>query len=150
MDKFHQLMEEVGQSLSIALKPDENNACRLHLKSEVEMQMEPDVEKDRLVIVALVGEVPAGKFREEVLKTSLKHNNSYPRIGNFAYSEKKHQLVCFATLPFSTLTAPQLIEEMTSLATQANSWLTGLKGGQIPQAGVAAGEKKPSIFDLKK
>jgi hypothetical protein len=94
MDRFQQLLYDLGDILELPLY-SENQKCRLSINEELEVQLEYDASKERVLIACYCVEIPPGKFRENVLKESLKANGIFPRIGTYGYSEEKNKLALF-------------------------------------------------------
>jgi hypothetical protein len=116
----------------------------------MQVQLQEEDNKDRVLIGAFIGELPPGKFREILLKETLKENNLYPRVGTFAYSPRNNQLVFFTYALLPTLTGDFLADILEIFLDRAFSWKTALETGQLPSRGASLQKTGPSIFDIQK
>lgn len=150
MYDFHLLMDDLGKLLDTPLIPDKHNACVLNFNNQISVQLEPHATGRSLILASTIGELPAGKFRENILANGLKYNVNPTRIGTFAYIARKNLLVFFHTLPLEGLTADQLATFLPPFLGQAKLWQVAVAKGSIPVIDVGETQKKPSIFDLHK
>lgn len=150
MDKFATVLADLAALIDVPLHLDHNRACSLNVNNVMHIQIQEEESKNRLLIGAFVGELPPGKFREILLKETLKENNLYPRIGTFAYSPRNNQLVFFTYVPLSTLTGDLLADVLETFLDRAFSWKIALETGQIPSRDTNLQKMGPSIFDIKK
>ena len=116
IDRLTSCLEDLSKLLDIELKPDNNHSCLIKIKDKLEVQLELDREnQDYLIIGSLLGELPSGKFREEILFSALKANaRSYPRIGSFAYSTKLNNLVLYELLNLNQISPETILSILTS------------------------------------
>ena len=120
-DKFTVLLEDLSKSLSLNLKPDENNSCLIVIQDKIEVQLELDPTESYLIIGSILGELPPGKFREDTLLAALKSNaKPYPRLGTFAYSKKVNSLVLFEKLELEIFTVENILGMLTPFIKKGN------------------------------
>lgn len=150
MASFQELIEGLGRELHLPLAPDKNNACLLEFKNGVRVQMEPSPDNESLIMVALLGEVPAGRFREDVMVKALKYNALQPRTGTLSFSQPKHQLALFERFSLEHLSIEILKASLIHFVEVSYNWTEGLKRGSLPEVEVSSSSSKPSIFDVKK
>ncbi len=152
MDKFDNLLFELGKILDVELYPDQNRACLLVINNAYRVQLELDKYEENLLFGALIAEIPPGKFRENVLKDALKYNAIAPpkRIGTLGYIDKINTLSLFDFLPIHDLNAQKVSEHLGRFMDQLILWIDALKSNQTsPQGLVEGASKKPSIYDMK-
>lgn len=133
-DKFSLLLEDLSKYLSLNLRPDENNSCLINIKDKVEVQIELDPSETFLIIGAVLGELPPGKFREDSLLSALKANaRPYPILGIFAYSKKANSLVLFEKLELEVFNTENILSLLTPFIKKAVTWKDALeKGNSAP------------------
>lgn len=148
LDRFEELLKELGRLIDQPLHPDKHLVCRLNVNNTIHLQIEHDARKDRLLIATFICEVPAGKFRENILKEALKSNAPYARTGTLAFSERNNQLALFAYLPFQYITAQKLADFLSVFIEKALGWKQGIESGNLPIFG-ASQPKSTGFFGLR-
>lgn len=133
-DLFSTLLEELGSQLKIKdLKPDDNHSCLIKFPTGLEIQLEPDVSEQFLVVGTKLGAIPQGRYRDNVFKEALKANGmEYPRYGNFAFSKKSEQLIMFQNLPFKELNGVKLFDFLKPFTEKAFHWKESIARGEVP------------------
>lgn len=129
MDRFQELLWDLGEIIEVPLHIDKNHACRILLDEKLAIHMEMAEERDELLIGAFLSEIPPGRFRENVLKEALKANASYHFFGIFAYIEKINTLVLHTYLPVSHLNGDKLAEFLEGFIAEAESWRQAISNG---------------------
>lgn len=150
MDRFEELLDQFGRLINVVLRPDRNQACRLTFNKTLQVQLEYDIAKEKILIASLIAEIPPGKFRENILREALKANNLYPRTGTLGYSERHNKLALFDFLSVHGLTAEKLSAYLTPFVEKANFWRTSIESGIVPIFSQVAIKAGPSIFDIKR
>lgn len=134
---FDTLLNELGTVLNIkGLALDENNTCLIRFPTGLEVYIEPSTRGDEQVIVyTKIGELPMGRYREDVLREALKANGyPYPRYGTFAFSENNQQLILFQKLPMKHLTGDRLADFLNILMKRALAWKDEISHNNVPLA----------------
>lgn len=149
MDHFAILLADLGALIQVPLHPDHHRACCLSVNGELHVQLKED-NKDRILVAAFVSEIPAGKFRENILTETLKENNLFPRIGTFSYSERNNQLALYSYVYFQGLDGDKMADFLEKFFEKAFSWKTALQTGQLPERGHTLHKTGPSIFDIQR
>lgn len=149
MDHFAILLADLGALIQVPLHPDHHRACCLSVNGELHVQLKED-NKDRILVAAFVSEIPAGKFRENILTETLKENNLFPRVGTFSYSERNNQLALYAYVYFQGLDGDKMADFLEKFFEKAFSWKTALQTGQLPERGHTLHKTGPSIFDIQR
>ena len=150
MDNFALILADLGGLIQVPLHPDHHRACCLVVNGELHVQLKEDDNKDRILVAAFISEIPPGKFRETVLKETLKENNLFPRIGTFCYSERNNQLALYSYVYFEKLDGDKMADFLEKFLEKAFSWKTALQTGQMPERGHTLQKTGPSIFDIKR
>lgn len=129
-NRFEDLLHELGKFFGLPLHPDKSHFCALSVQGLV-VQLQADTTFEKLLIIAKLGELPAGKFREEALKEGLKANALLdPRVGIFAYIPQINQLVLFQRYPFDILNGERLAGLLGPFLELGGRWKTALAAGQ--------------------
>lgn len=131
--KFSILLEDLSKQLSIKLKVDDNESCLLSFANGLEVQVELTPNQEEIIIGSNLGELPAGKFREDCLKEALIRNDApYPRCGNFSYSKKLNSLILFEKLSLTNLSVDLILKILTPFIQKAKTWKESLGQGRTP------------------
>lgn len=130
MDKFQQLLWDLGEHIDLALHVDKNGACNLMLDNNLEIQMQMDKHGEKLLVCAFLGEVPPGRFRENVFKDALKVNGHYRPFGSLAFYEKRNKLILQQFFPVETLNGEKLFQHLELFIEEAEEWREALASGK--------------------
>ncbi len=148
MDRFAQILYDLGQELEIELFPDANRICQLNYKDNLHIQIHYDEPKEQIMIGTFLCDVPPGKYREKLLAATLASNHEYPRRGIFAYSERNNQLTFFTYAPTKGIRSDELSKQLNQFIETALLWKEAVENGKpLPTTPKTGGEG--SIFDLK-
>lgn len=150
MDRFAILLDDLGTLIQVPLHPDHHRSCSLNVNGQLHVQIQEDENKDQLLVATFIGEIPPGKFRENILKETLKENNLFSRLGTFSYSERNNQLAFFSYLPLAGLRGDTMADFLELFFEKAFSWRTALATGQLPIRGQTLQKTGPSIFDVQR
>lgn len=135
-DLFESILQEFGKAMDIPdLHADANNSCLITFDTGIEVQIEPYERDDFLLIVCDLGEVPPGRYREDVFKEALKSNGlPSPRPGTFAFSEQSNHLILFGLLSFRELNGEKIASFLYPFMDKAVVWKNSLERGDVPLA----------------
>jgi hypothetical protein len=152
VDAYTALLEELGKSLGgIELTSDKNNTCLIHLKDGIEVQIELDHKGDSLLIGSDLGEVPVGRYRENLFREALKANGlPSPIYGILAFSQRIDHLILYTMLPLKDLNGEKISAFLTPFALKAKVWKDAIERGEVPVVQSAASGPAPpaGIFGL--
>lgn len=143
---FGSILDELSAALKIAkLEPDKNNTCLLRFANGLEVYLEMDKAEKNLVICTSVGQLPMGKYRENLCKAALAANAlPYPRFGTFAFSEQANSLVLFEQFPSNNLHGDKVAEFLAPHVEKANAWRESIKRNEVPIITPPAAKGVPS------
>lgn len=135
-DLFESLLQEMGKAMNIPdLHADSNNSCLIAFDSGIEVQIEPYDRGEFLLIVCDLGEIPPGRYREDVFREALKSNGlPHPRPGTFGYSEQSNHLIFFGLLSLRELNGEKIASFMEPFMEKAAAWKNALERGDVPLA----------------
>lgn len=146
MDRFQALLNQISPLIHEPLYADRKRAVRITVNETLDIFLEDDEQKDRVLIATFISEIPAGKYRENLLKEGLKNNALFPRIGTFAYSERNNQLCLFEYHSYVNLTGEKIADRLACFIAKANFWRDAMQRGTLPS--IKEGEIKAdrSVF----
>ncbi len=130
MNKFEELIEELGTILHTPLHAENGVACKLNIEGSLHVQLEYEEGKQEVLIASFLASIPAGKFREETLLAALKANNDIDSFGSFAYSDKNTMLAFQLYLPIS-ITAEELSQKLKEFIEKGKKWKEALDQGRL-------------------
>lgn len=131
MNKFEELITELGDIVGVGLHAEKGRICKLNINGVMHVSIEYDETKDMILLGCLIVDLPPGRFRETVLKETLRINNTEPRIGTFAYSERNNKLILFTYLSFTSLSPEKLNEKLNAFMETADDWRSAIDSGNL-------------------
>jgi hypothetical protein len=149
IDRFEELLNELGTELGITLHPDRKGACKLKINEALHVQIECDAHQENLLIATFICDIPPGKFRENILKDALKSNGPFPLNGTLAYSDRNNKLVLFSYFRLANLTGKQLAEFLNSFVDKANNWRIGVETGHTSHLISTSLKPTSGMFGMK-
>lgn len=130
---FESLLEETSQAMGVPMKSNANDTCVFSAPNGMKIQMEVDEEETQFLILAEIGQVPIGKYRENLFKDALIANaNPPPRVGRFAYSEQSEMLLMFEHLSVKNLNGQKISDYLQPFIEKAHKWQQALLRGETP------------------
>ena len=146
MDRFQEIIWDLGEEIDVPLHVDTNNSCQIVIDEKLSIQLEVEERNEKLLIAAYVSEVPPGRFRENVLKETLKINALPNRLGTFGYIEKINMLVLFHFLPLETIKREKLADFLELFIQEASRWHSSiLTGTPLPSEELEKPTKDPNL-----
>ncbi|MBI3236722.1 MAG: CesT family type III secretion system chaperone [Chlamydiales bacterium] len=129
MDRFREILNDLGDLLGLPLYPDRLGACKLNMEDKCHVQIEYQPHKQRLLLACMICEIPPGKFREKVLKDALKANGFHsPEV--LCYSEKNNHLCLFEMVSLEYLNGQKLMDSINHFTEKAIAWRMGIETGR--------------------
>ncbi len=149
MDRFTDLLTQLGELLDTDLRPDVHGVCKLNINEQFNIQLEYDGSKERLLLAAFLCDIPPGKFRENLLKDALKANWPYPKEGTLCYSDRNNKLSLFKYISTINLTGAVLLNALNQFIDQAESWRKAVESGQTSHLVPSSKKSSGNIFGMK-
>ncbi|MBS0625468.1 MAG: CesT family type III secretion system chaperone [Verrucomicrobia bacterium] len=150
IDRFTELIQQLGQYLEMDLHVDHHHACSLKIRDKVQIQLQLDAAQEKLLVASFAIEVPPGKFRENVLKEALKTNAlPDPRPAIISYLDRNNRLVLHLMLPLEILNGERLASYFGTFLEQVEAWIKAIEGGQVAPVLIESTVKAPKPFGLK-
>ena len=131
MNPFEEFIHTLSIGLNLPLTAEKGILCKLQIDEKLSLYLQYDEANDLLLIGCLVGEIPPGKFRENVLKEALKQNAYYPRIANLCYTEKGNKLAFYTHKSFERIDAQTASHLIESYIAYGMSWHTAIQTGNL-------------------
>jgi hypothetical protein len=129
IDRFSELMQELGKIFGLSLHPDKYNALSIEIPP-LTIQLELDPTQENLFFFTKVIPLPPGKFRENVLAEALKFNNLLdPKPGVFGYIEMTNHLTLHQVYPVTILSGEKVAGLFGAFFELASSWQKAIESG---------------------
>lgn len=133
MDRFAQILYDLGSEMDLDLYPDPNRICQLNYHDELHIQIHFDEIKEEIIIACFLCEIPPGRYREKLLRAALISNNDYPRVGTLSYSEKNNKLTLVEKVYAPNMPSAKLHQIMQDFFDKGKTWKEAVeKGGLLP------------------
>ncbi len=130
MKNFHELIHDLGELVGANLELDAKEACTLEVNQKFKVQIELDPSKEKILFLAMVSELPPGKFRENILRDGLKANyTAEEKQGVLAYIERQNSLVLFDYLLVDGIDKEILFQRLQKFIERALTWHTAIDNG---------------------
>ena len=130
---FEELLDDLGKRIKIPLDLDSNDACRMIIDNKFSVQIELNRHTGFVIICCELGEIPPGRYREDLFKSALIENGKdFPRFGDFAYSDKINELILQESMPLDSLDGEFLFNSFLVILDKARSWNEAISTGQTP------------------
>ena len=150
-DIFSSIIEDLGKSLNLPLKPDQYNRCLFQMPNGTMIQLEMDTRGDFLIMGSELGVVNPGRYRIDVFRESLKANTiPDTRYGTFAWNKKSNQLIFFKKFAIKDLNAEKIATVITPFSEIALKWKEAIDQGHIPSLIPTQSPVQGGIFGLIK
>ena len=151
-DVFDSILQELGAALKIEdLHIDDTKTCLIKFENQLEVYIEP-YEKDEFMLISTnLGQVPRGRYREDVFREALKANGlPPPRHGTFAYSEQSEHLILFGMLSLRELNGEKIASFLYPFMEKALVWKNAIASGDVPVADTMKTSRGPmGMFGLR-
>ena len=130
MERFAQILYDLGKEIHTDLYPDHNKVCELNYHDELRIQLQYEERTEQIFVGSFLCDVPPGKYREKLLRAGLVSNGEYPKIGTLAYSEKNNKLTLFEYIPAENLTGEKLFKFLEAFFEKGKSWKDAVENGR--------------------
>lgn len=133
-DNYNAILKELSEALQIEeLHSDNNNSCLIKFKDGFRVQIEPDLTGPFLIIGADLGDVSAGRYRENILCEALRANDlPHPIHGILAYSTKTNHLILYEKVHLKDLNGEKIAALLPLFMEKGKVWAEALTRGEIP------------------
>ena len=132
MNSFSGLISELSEILETPLHVEHDSICSFLIDQKIRIQIEEDPTAQRILIVAIISEIPAGKFRENVLRQMLILNGGYNKPGVFSYIPQTAHLTFHRYLYPSEISPLKLADSLGETIGIAQSCFNAIQNGQVP------------------
>lgn len=134
MEVFPQLIKELGESNNAELEVDGSGSCKLILKDQLYIQLEPDMATgEKLIMVCPLGEIPPGNYKRDIFKRALIANfKPAPRYGIFSFSPQNNNLILFEQLKMANHSIDFLTSYLEKFIHRALKWYEAIQAQDIP------------------
>lgn len=131
IDRFQELIAELGRALDLPLFVDTHQACTLEIADNIRIQMQLDPNQAHLFMACFAIEIPPGRFRENVLKEALKANFSPdPKPAVLGYTLQNNHLTLHQSIPIDILNGERLAGFFQSFLKEAQNWIRAIEQGK--------------------
>lgn len=138
IDTLGHILEELSVLMNGKLTSNQNSTCMFKFNDTC-VQLEVDKKGEHLLIVAELGTVPVGKYRETLFQEALKQNGiAESSSGSFAYSKQADTLILFDMLHVKDANGQKVFDLLTPFCTKAKSWTEAITRGEIPLTSTVA------------
>lgn len=128
---FETLLKDLGQVFHLGLHTDRLHACTIQIDPHLKIQLQLDASQENLWIFSKLIELPAGKFRENILKNTLKENGQPdPRTAIFGYIAATNELAMFQKYPLNILNGESLSGIIGAFAEMGAHWIDAIANGE--------------------
>ncbi|NGX58996.1 MAG: hypothetical protein KR126chlam3_00140 [Chlamydiae bacterium] len=148
MDRFSQILYDLGKQIDSSLYPDPNRICQLNYQDELHIQIQYDEPKEQIFLASFICDVPPGKYREKLLRAGLVSNNEYPRVGTLSFSEKNNKLTLIEYVPAPNLSGEKLFKILQEFIEKAKTWKDAVENGRALPIKPPKGDNE-KIFGMK-
>lgn len=136
IDRFQELLSELGKVFNLPLHTDRYHACSLQIPPLI-IQLQLDSAQENIILFSKLIELPPGKFRENVLKESLKANGlEIPKAGVLGYVASTNHLALFQKYPLAILNGERLAGFFGAFFEYGAAWNQAITQGQISPPGL--------------
>lgn len=132
MNSFTSLITELSEQIGTPLHVEHDSICSFLVDGKIRIQIEEDPTAQRLLIVAVICEIPAGKFRENILRQMLILNGGPLRKGIFSYISQTTMLTFHRHLYPNEISALKLADALGETIDVAQTCSSAIQNGQAP------------------
>ncbi len=134
MDRFQELLNQLSVIIHTPLYLEKNRAVKFSVNENLHIQIEDDEQNERIFLATFIGEIPPGKYRENLLKEGLKANALFPRTGTLSYAPRNNQLTLFEYLYYASLTGEKIANRLAPFIEKALFWKQAMERGTLPSS----------------
>lgn len=131
MQTLDTLLHQIGGIINIPLHAQEGRKCLLEVDRTMRIHLEEDFVKQKILILCLLCDIGAGKFRENILREALKANSYLSRSFDFGYLEKTNELA-FHTYVDTRIAAESMALYLEKCIVVGKNWISAIQNSQLP------------------
>ncbi|MCB1149051.1 MAG: CesT family type III secretion system chaperone [Chlamydiia bacterium] len=129
---FGKVLEMINSTLGTNLDPKTTEAVDLEFQGN-KLKIQTNETRENVLVIADLGEVPPGRYRQDVLKQALRANGyPPPNIGILGFSERSEHLYLFASYPVYAFTKEKLKSILEPFVMKVQLWTDALKSSVVP------------------
>lgn len=147
-DQFGTLIQELAKALGYNISVDVEDSCALPLPNGMVVQMEIADQQEFFIMAAEVGNVPIGRYRENIFREAMLYNGLTERVGTFAYSEIDDVMMLFREMPLQNLNGEKIAMALIPLSKKASTWNKAITQGEMPPAETTSATEGGDIESL--
>jgi hypothetical protein len=142
------LMEDLVKSLGLNMEIEDSTSYTLSLgRRSVELEM--DDEGKFVIVSAILGKIPPGKYRQDVLEQALKSNGYPPPVfGYLGFDKDTEMLVLHKQFHISKVSKDELLEKLPGLVEMAKNWDQAISSSTVPIASKPDPSQAPNILEI--
>ncbi len=142
------IVDDLVKSLGLNIEIKDSPSYTITLGGRA-VQIEMDDEGEFVIVSALLGKVPSGMYRQNVLEQALK-SNAYPppHFGILGFDSSSENLVLHRRFPLSKMTKKTLIEQLPGFIEMARNWERALSSSATPIASKPDPSQAPDILEI--
>ncbi len=142
--QFESILKDFEPFFKCRLQADQNESCLVRMGHGISLQMELN-RYGFLLIGCRIGELPRGRFQDDVIKEALKANEFYPPFtGIFGISRKSNNLFLYLLVDPLKLDQDKISNLLNPFIAKAKLWSDSINQGNIPALG-AATSPQPAV-----
>ncbi len=136
--QFEAILKDFEPFFKCRLQADQNESCLIKMGHGISLQMELN-RYGLLLIGCRIGELPRGRFQDDVIREALKANDFYPPLtGIFGISRKSNSLILYLIIDPHKLDQDKISNLLNPFIAKAKLWSDSVNQGNIPTLGMTA------------
>lgn len=129
-DRFEELLAALGKEIHLPLRTDHHGFASIRFNGKLTVQLQG--KEERMLLAAKLGEVPPGRYREELFQAALRENGGEePRPLILSFAAPIHTLVAFQWYPYEILSGERLASLLGAFVDGASAWQQALARGEM-------------------
>jgi len=139
---------DLTQGLGLNINIEDSPSYTLTISGH-EVQLELDNSGDCIIVSIVLGKVPSGRYREDILEQALK-SNGYPPpyFGVLGYSLDADILVLHRKFHASKLSKKLVMDSIPALIQMADEWSRALGSSSVPIASKPDPSTAPNMMQI--
>jgi len=141
-------VEDLTQGLGMNIEIEDSPSYTLNIRDK-ELQLEMDDSGEKIIVSMVLGKVPSGRYREDVLEQSLKSNDyPPPHFGYLGYSLEADILVLHREFHFSKISKKTVMDSIPPFIQMAEEWSRALETSSVPIASKPDPSTAPNMLQI--